>query len=155
MRSEWKKVPKMMKKNEKKSHGDENFIAAAEGGFAAAARGLWYMSETDAEIVPFVWKEANSVTPAAVLEMLGAGDDATVEEVDPDTFFARLTTIQDWFGDGDKARAAGFDKLYEALQAELGKPTVFRIGNVQIDIVIAGIDAGGHIAGVRTRAVET
>jgi hypothetical protein len=43
-----------------------------------AADGLWYMSETDAEIFPFTGSKADSVTKDVLLTQMGEPPDAPV-----------------------------------------------------------------------------
>jgi hypothetical protein len=123
--------------------------------FAQVSNGLVYISETDAEVVPFVDGEADAVTKEAVLKAAGLPDDMRVEEVDFDQFFTRLSAVKDWYGDEEKKRAGQYARLSEVLQGYLRELKVFRLGSVQIEIYIAGLDETNHLAGVRTRAVET
>jgi hypothetical protein len=123
--------------------------------FAQVSNGLVYISETDAEVLPFIDGEADAVTKEAVLKAAGLPDDTRVEEVDFDQFFARLSAVKDWYGDEEKKRAGQFARLGEVLQGYLRELKVFRLGRVQIEIYIAGLDETNHLAGIRTRAVET
>lgn len=120
-----------------------------------AANGLFYISETDAEMIPFVWTNAESVTAEKILELAATTGDQSVETAEPEVFFARLTQVRDWYGDREKAKAARFAELYRVLKTELSDLHVFRIGRIRIDIIIVGIDGEGRLAGVRTVAVET
>jgi len=123
--------------------------------FAQVSNGLVYISETDAEVLPFIDGEADAVTKETVLKAAGLPDDTRVEEVDFDQFFARLSAVKDWYGDEEKKRAGQFARLGEVLQGYLRELKVFRLGRVQIEIYIAGLDETNHLAGIRTRAVET
>lgn len=116
---------------------------------------LIYISETDAEIVPFTFAKAEAVTAAEVIAHAGLKTDAPVEETDADAFFSRLTTIKDWFGPREKEAAGRFFALKAELKKELRDVRVFKIGKVQIDIYVVGIDRQGRLAGVKTKAVET
>ncbi|MEP6947412.1 MAG: nuclease A inhibitor family protein [Acidobacteriota bacterium] len=129
--------------------------AGASGPVAAAASGLIYISETDADIIPFTGEKCDSVTAAAVLRMSAHGAGDPIEEVVPAQFFAQLTQIKEWYGTHEKDRANGFAALYSVLTTELRDLHVFRIGRIQIDIYIVGIDSSGRLSGVSTKAVET
>ena len=122
---------------------------------AAAAEGLIYISETDADIEPVTGDLCDSVTASDVLKISNAAEGTPIEERRADEFFARLTQIRDWYGDREKERAEGFAKLYDVLKQQLRELRVFRIGSVQIAIYVVGIDNSGRLAGVMTRAVET
>ena len=123
--------------------------------FAAAAKGLYYISETDAEIVPFSGEKAEAVTKEELLRQTLRTADEKIEEVTPDAFFAQLTHLQDWFDSARKERAAMFAELYDELESGLRDLHVFRIGQTRIDIYVVGLDADGRLAGIQTKAVET
>lgn len=145
----------MTEKNKKISPFSDHDAAGPSDRIINAANELFYISETDAEMIPFVWTNAESVTAEKVVELAATTGDQSVETVDPDAFFARLTQNRDWYGDLEKARAARFAELYAALKTDLRELHVFRIGRVRIDIIIVGLDREGRLAGVRTIAVET
>jgi len=52
-------------------------------------------------------------------------------------------------------RAEKFEELKHLLAAELSGLKVFRMGRINVDIYILGIDQDGSIARIKTRAVET
>ncbi len=117
--------------------------------------GLFYMSETDAEILPFSGKKAQTVSSAELLNQIERKKDSHVEEKDFTEFFARLTEIQDWFGEEEKAAAQKFEALKSLLQNNLRDLKVFKIGEIQIDIYVVGLDAENALTGIQTKAVET
>jgi hypothetical protein len=124
-----------------------------------ASDGLFYISETEAPFDTFVWnrKEKNGNQPTAdeVLKMIGRESDAKVTEKNLAEFFAQPTQMQDWFGDEEKTQVEKFANLKELLAKNLREIRVFKIGEVQIDIYIVGVDRDGNLAGVKTKAVET
>lgn len=117
--------------------------------------GLYYISETDAEILPFEGTKAETVTPADILIQTNNLPDAPVEERDFAEIFARLTAVQEWFGEEEKAIAANFSALQIFLSENLKDLKVFKIGKIQIDIYFVGLDAEGYLKGIKTKAVET
>jgi hypothetical protein len=116
---------------------------------------LNYMSETDAEILPFVGKQAEAVTIDEIRNQTQTAPDLPIEEKDFTEFFARLTTKQDWFGDEEKATAKKFTDLKNLLEANLRDLSVFKIGKIQIDIYIVGLNGENNLTGIQTKAVET
>lgn len=120
-----------------------------------AASGLWYMSETDAEIIPFTGSKADSVTKENLLNQIGKPPDTPVEERDFEEIFARLTKLEDWFGDEEKATAAKFAALKELLETNLTDLKVFKVGQIQLDVYFVGLGKDGNLAGIQTKAVET
>jgi hypothetical protein len=123
-----------------------------------ASEGLIYISETDAPFEPFVWKAdkpSTEVTVPDVLKFAGQKSDVKIVEKTLDDFFRQPTEMQDWFGDEEKTQVEKYLKLKELLATKLKGVKVFKIGDVQIDVYIVGIDAEGNLAGVKTKAVET
>ncbi|HYP50404.1 MAG TPA: nuclease A inhibitor family protein [Pyrinomonadaceae bacterium] len=119
------------------------------------SEGLYYISETDAEISPFAGTKADAVTKENLLRQTGNKPDAPVEERDFATFFTRLTKIEDWFGEEEKQAAAKFARLKELLERNLKDLRVFKVGRIEIDVYVVGLDAQGNLAGIKTQAVET
>ena len=79
------------------------------------AEGLYYISETDAEIFPFIGNKAEKITIEEVLKQTESAANAPVEERDSGEFFVRLTEVQDWFGDEETAVANKFAELKKLL----------------------------------------
>jgi hypothetical protein len=120
-----------------------------------AAAGLWYISETDAEIFPFTGSKADSVSKENLLSQIDKPPEAPVEERGFDEMFARFIKIQDWFGDEEKATAEKFAALKSLLEKNLTNLKVFKVGRIELDIYFVGLDKEGNLAGIRTKAVET
>jgi hypothetical protein len=120
-----------------------------------AAEGLWYISETDAEIFPFTGSKADAVTKENLLAQIGKPPDTPVEERGFDEMLARFITIQDWFGDEEKATAEKFAALKSLLEKNLTSLKVFKVGKIEVDIYFVGLDAEGNLAGIQTKAIET
>lgn len=117
--------------------------------------GLYYISESDAEILPFTGNKAETVKVEEILKQTANAADKPVEERDFDEFFARLTEIQDWFGDEETAVAGKFAELKKLLEEYLKNIKVFKIGKIELDIYIVGLDFESNLAGIKTKAVET
>ncbi len=120
-----------------------------------AASGLWYISETDAEIFPFTGSKADAVTKENLLTQIGKPPNTPVEERGFEEMLARFITIQDWFGDEEKANAEKFAALKSLLEKNLTDLKVFKVGRIEVEIYFVGLDAEGNLAGIQTKAVET
>jgi hypothetical protein len=143
-----KKISKKTRPADKNSDNDQGLIGRA-------CEGLVYISETDHPVIPFLGTAAERVTAEAAADASGVEFREPVETIPFGVFFARLTVERDWFGTEEKEIAARFRALQAALEAELTDISVYRFGQVQIDIVVAGRDKNSRIRGVRTRSVET
>jgi hypothetical protein len=120
-----------------------------------ASEGLYYISETDAEISPFAGTRADAVTKENLLSQTANKPDAPIEERDFEGFFTRLTKIQDWFGDEEKHAAERFARLKELLEKNLKDLKVFKVGRIEIDVYVVGLDSENKLMGIKTKAVET
>ncbi len=116
---------------------------------------LYYTSETNAEIFPFTGKKVQAVTAQEILNQSGNNSDAVIEEKDFTQFFAHLTEIQEWCGDEEKAAAAKFSELKQLLVKNLKNLRFFKIGEIQLDLYVVGIDAENNLMGIMTKAIET
>lgn len=120
-----------------------------------SVEGLWYMSETDAEIFPFVGNQAEAVTKENLLRQIDQPLDSPVEERDFAEMFDRLTKIQDWFGDEEKETAEKFSALRNLLETNLRDLKVLKVGTIELNVYFVGLDSEGNLMGIQTKAVET
>lgn len=146
-----RKRKKRMKNPEEVTKAKDNLPAQ----IAKAANNLSYTSETDAEIIPFTGKKAESVSAQELINQIGNADNKPLEEKDFNEFFARLTEIQDWFGDEEKATAQKFADLKSLLEKNLKDIKVFRVGKIEMDVYVVGLDIEKNLMGIQTKAVET
>src|SRR5687768_1143030 len=122
----------------------------------ALCEGLVFISERDAPVVPFFGPKIDEVSPDLFRKLLGpTSKNEPIESVDVDEFFARLTADKDWHDGRQRSNAKKYRRLKKLLEGELRYSRVFKVGRIQIDIYIVGIDREGNLAGVRTNAVET
>ena len=117
--------------------------------------GLYYISETDAEISSFTGGKANAVTKEEILTQTKISLDTPVEERNFDELFTRLTEIQDWFGDEERQTAQKFADLRDLLKNNLRDLKVFKIGKIELEVYVVGLDAESVLTGIKTKAVET
>jgi hypothetical protein len=121
-----------------------------------AAAGLTYPSETDAPWVAFAWPSAEGEPTAAAVLKLGRHRRKTpVEEQSVDEFFAPLVQEQPWYGEEEKADAAKYRALLDAVKRLLTNPKVFKVGSRKLTVYVVGQAKEGGWAGLKTTAVET
>lgn len=112
----------------------------------AAAKGLLFPSETDAPLEAFAWPGADGPPDEKVVRAnANVGADAPVEQLT----IAELTR-----GIPDESRR-DFLPLFAVFAHHLSGVTVFKVGEVNIDVYIVGRTTDGQYAGVKTHAVET
>lgn len=121
---------------------------------AEAVEGLIYLSETDSKITVITGQKANTVTVDNLLTQIEL-DGRKVEEKGFDEFFAPLIKIQNWFGANERKMTEKFVALKDLLQQNLIQKKVFKIGKIQIDIFVVGLDKDNVLRGIQTKGVET
>lgn len=143
---------KKKKKIVKKKSANKNELAEK---IKIITAGLYYMSETDAEILPFVGNKVETITDEDILKENKSPAETPVEEGDFAEFFDYLIKMQDWFGEEEKATAEKFAELKELLENNLKCLKVYKIGKIQLDIYVVGLDCENNIVGIKTKAIET
>lgn len=118
-----------------------------------AARGLYYISETDAEIAAFVGEKASVADAETLLRQIKSIE--PVEERDFEDFFRRLTEMREWFGEEETRNANKFNDLKHLLEENLRELKVFKVGKIEIDVFVVGLDKENVLTGIHTKAVET
>ncbi len=144
-------LPKKVSEQQNKDSGEKELKKQIK----KASEGLYYISETDAEILPFFGKQSQTVTKEEIIRQTERAADTPVEERNFGEFFARLTEVQDWFGDEEKATAQKFAELKNLLERNLRDLKVFKVGKIQLDVYAVGINAENNLLGIKTKAVET
>jgi Nuclease A inhibitor-like protein len=85
---------------------------------------------------------------------VGAPSAAPVEVRSIEDFFARHTTTSDPYdGEAQKLRPR-YEELVRLLSQRLRDAKAYRIGKTEISWYVAGLDAHGNLAGLKTTAVE-
>src|SRR6516225_8362826 len=96
---------------------------------AKASKGLQFVSETEADFEPFLWKDGGELTHERLLTLSGAAQGTPVEEMTLDNFFRAVPSE-------DRAK---FQKLTKALQDQLSAVKVYKLGEEpEKDVCIVG-----------------
>ena len=111
-----------------------------------AVKGLLYVSETEAELEPFVWDEAGDLTHDRLVALAGAAKGTVAEEAPLGTFFRTISAE-------DRPK---FAKLTNLLQKELIGAKVYKVGaDAEKLMYVVGRTRDGTWAGLKTTVVET
>ncbi|CAM3631719.1 nuclease A inhibitor family protein [Mucilaginibacter galii] len=118
----------------------------------SAASGLMMMSESD---YPFEYVNTNErqLTTALALKLAQKPEGTTVEQTTIEHLLRNL--IDPTSGSVNIATAQRFQQLMAALKQELTNLTVYRVGDVQVQVFILGLTADGTVGGMRTMLIET
>jgi hypothetical protein len=130
---------------------DEELLA----DLSRATRGLFVMSESDYPFETIYLKDETEPGPQRLRQLAGAGEDAIIETRSPDEFF-NSTTFETVSKEGGAFNAArGYEALAELLRNNLTELRVYRIGRINISVIILGKSPTGNWLGLSTRVVET
>ena len=118
----------------------------------SAANGLLMMSESD---YPFTWFETpvEQLDEQLILQLAEKPEGSAIEKTDLDHLLRNMTNISS--GAVNQETANKFSNLSSGIKEELTNVVVYRVGEIQIEVLITGITKEGKIAGMRTQLIET
>ena len=120
-----------------------------------ASEGLLYRSESD---YPFELIHTKALSVALEQELISSsnkGTDTKVETVTLEHFFRNMVTVYPDASAEQEMMALKFKNLQDVLLYELRDVSVYKIGNVQVDVFIIGQLPDGSYGGLRTKVIET
>jgi len=117
-----------------------------------AASGLLMMSESD---YPFEYINTTDrqLSNELALQLTGMPQGTPVGQTTIEHLLRNMTSTAS--GSVNAATAQRFQTLMTTLQQELTGLTVYRVGDVQVHVLILGLTADGTVAGMRTLLIET
>ncbi len=116
---------------------------------------LIYISETDSDIFPFIGEKIELLDVESFINQIGINTDKNIEEIKFYEFFVNLIVIEDWFEDEEKETAEKFLKLKNLLEENLKDLKGFKVGEIELEIYVVGLDKENNLLGIKTEAVET
>ena len=78
-----------------------------------------------------------------------------IEEKSLVDFFARHTATSDPYDSEAQKIRPRYEALMRTITTRLRGVRVYRVGRIEIDCYIAGLDSHGNLVGLKTVAVET
>lgn len=123
-----------------------------------AASGLVYSSESDRPFEFFSIPYPGRRSPPSAEDfaaLIGDEGHRRVEERSLNDFFARHTATSDPYDSESQKIRPRYEALMRLLSTRLREVKVYRLGTIQIDCYVAGLDGSGNLAGLKTVAVET
>ncbi|WP_041343517.1 nuclease A inhibitor family protein [Runella slithyformis] len=118
---------------------------------------LLYPSESDE---PIEWFSFNAnikddLSAADVEFYLGYPPSVTSEEIPVENFWSPLLTVEEWYGDDERAQVERFQSAKQLLETNLKKIKAFRVGQIEIDLYLIGQLNEKEWGGLKTKLVET
>jgi hypothetical protein len=123
-----------------------------------ASAGLVYSSESDRPFEFFSLPYAGRSSPPAAPEfarLVGAKEGILAEQRSLTDFFARHTATSDPYDSEAQKIRPRYETLMRVLSTRLRDVRVYRLGKIEIQCYIAGLDGTGNLAGLKTVAIET
>jgi hypothetical protein len=123
-----------------------------------ASAGLVYSSESDRPFEFFTLRytgRSSPPQPAEFATLVGAKDAAPAEQRSLADFFARHTATSDPYDSEAQKIRPRYEALMRVLSIRLRDARVYRLGKIEIQCYIAGLDGAGNLAGLKTVAIET
>lgn len=117
-----------------------------------AAKGLLMMSESDYPFTYFT-NPAREINADLILSLAGKTAGTLIEETDIDRLLSNLTNTAS--GSVNQETAHKFSNLSNQLKQELKQLKVYRVGEIQIEVLIIGLTKEGTVAGMHTKLIET
>jgi len=120
-----------------------------------ATDGLLMMSESDYpfDIVHIDGK--TSLTHQDLRNLVGKDINDPVSLTEVENFFRTSTSEAAWKNESQIATARRFQKIVRLFQEELKETRVYKIGNIDITVLILGKSPQGNWLGLSTRVIET
>lgn len=117
-----------------------------------AASGLMMMSESEYPF-DYISTEDTALSPALALKLTGKPEGTTVTTTTLDYLLRNLTDTAS--GSVSPAQAAQYQQMATRVKDNLQQLTVYRVGEVQVDVLILGLTGNGTVSGLRTKLIET
>jgi hypothetical protein len=117
-----------------------------------AANGLQMMSESE---YPFEYfnTEDTAINDDLALKITGKPKGTTVTTTTLDNLLRNVTDATQ--GTVSPQQAGQYKQMAAVLKDTLHGLTVYRVGEVQVDVLIIGLTEEGTVAGMRTKLIET
>lgn len=118
---------------------------------------LLYPSESDE---PIEWFSVNAnvkdeLSVSDIEFFLGYPPSVKSEEVPVENFWEPLLTVEEWYGDEERAQVETFQSVKQLLETNLKKVKAFRVGQIEIDLYLIGQLNEKEWGGLKTKLVET
>jgi hypothetical protein len=107
----------------------------------AATADLFWTSETDAAFEVMLWENSKRLKRVVTQSI--------------DEFFQPAITLQDWYGDEERAIVTRYESLIATLKTNLSELRVDRVGKTEVTIYIVGKTTDDTWIALKTSAVET
>ncbi|MFN8343581.1 MAG: nuclease A inhibitor family protein [Spirosomataceae bacterium] len=118
---------------------------------------LWYPSESDEPIewVSFLGTVSPPLTVSDLEFGLGVSPSTVAEEISAEEFWSPVTTMEEWYGEDEKAQVEKFLEVKAVLETDFKKWQAFRVGQTEVDLYLLTQLNEKEWGGLKTMVVET
>jgi tRNA A37 N6-isopentenylltransferase MiaA len=145
-----------LKRSSLTAYGENGHALKAE--LERASADLLYSSESDRpfEFFSLAYPGRRS-SPAAedFARLVGADETVRVEERSLTDFFARHSATSDPYDSEAQKLRPRYEALMRLLTTRLRDVKVYRLGKIEVECYVLGLDGNDNLAGLKTVAVET
>jgi hypothetical protein len=133
-------------------------VSALRDELERASSDLVYSSESDR---PFEFFSINhpgrnsAPLPGDFLRLAGKPPNTPIEVRSVRDFFSRHTTTSDPYDNRAQSIRPRYEELVLLLERRLRDVKVYRVGRIEVECYVAGLDDRGNLSGLKTIAVET
>ncbi len=120
-----------------------------------ATAGLMMMSESDYPFEMVRWDKQTEITPESLRAFAKESAASLIVEQSVEEFFHAAVAEPEWKGANDLKLARRYQSLVRLLKENLSDLKVYRMGAVNISIIIIGRSNEGNCLGLSTRVIET
>lgn len=122
--------------------------------FLKASKGLLYPSESDYPFEYFHNSQTYSLPAAQKFTQLIGKPEQPATQVDFDEFFNQL--IRNLRSSGTETETIKrYQSLRQVFRNKFTNLTVYRVGKIQVQVYIVGVNSGCGMAGLKTISIET
>lgn len=123
----------------------------------SALSGLLYSSESDYPLEFVHWSKPSdkALDIEFVRAQLKLGADEKIEEGNAQQFLDDCCQMQSWFSDVERNRTQDYQILRGLLKQNLSDMRLFRVGEIEVTVLLIGEDKNSDFSGFRTVSVET
>jgi Nuclease A inhibitor-like protein len=118
---------------------------------------LYYPSESDEPIgwITFVFEGESPLTIEQLRIALNINQETLIVESTTESFWLPITQKQDWFGDFELEQLQQFQDIKTQVDAMLVNQQVFRINELEVDLLLIGQVSATKWAGLKTKLIES
>jgi hypothetical protein len=120
-----------------------------------ATTDLLWVSESEYPLEVINWGQNVEISIASIIDRQHIDPDCLIEQLSLVDLLSPAMAIEDWYESAELAIVEKFQQLQQAIESSLSDVTVFRVGEIEVEIYILGKSNTGDTIAIVTKSVET